>query len=393
MRALIFLTVVLNLLISCGEKATKFGNQLEQKNTARNDFDVQTNIKYAEVFDIIIHDGYKQVIVLDPWEKLDTVGHYIVYPTGHPKPQITPDVDFVMPVPAKRVVALSSSHLGMIDLIGETDRLIGVTDGERIYNEQIYQKYAKGEIKNVGSAMNTDLELILASDPDLVIRTAFNDISNKDVRMVEAGLNLIYNIEWMESSLLGRAEWIKFIAVFLGQEARADSIFNKIEQDYFRAKQLAKDVDNKPTLLFSSNYKGTWYMPGGNSYMAKLAGDAGGDYFYKDEPSAGSQPLSFEVVLENLIDADIWITPRTGTMEQLLMMDDRYKLFKSFREKQVFNNDKRLNERGANDYWESGVARPDLLLKDIIAILHPELLPDYEISYYRNIAEEVNQHQ
>lgn len=126
-------------------------------------------------------------------------------------------------------------------------------------------------------------------------------------------------------------------------------------------------------------------MPGGNSYVAKLIIDAGGDYFYKNESSKGSIPLSFEVVLDNMVDADFWFGPRAASLKELKMMDERYTLFKAFKEGRVYTQDNRVSETGGNDYWESGVARPDVILKDILKIFHPELLPEHELFYYRKL--------
>ena len=126
-------------------------------------------------------------------------------------------------------------------------------------------------------------------------------------------------------------------------------------------------------------------MPGSDSYLTKLFHDAGGDYHYKNSESTGSLPLSFEVVLDDLIDADYWIGPRAKSMKELEMMDERYTVFKAFREGNVYTFDKRMSKNGGNDYWESGITRPDLILKDIIKIFHPELLPNHELYYYKRL--------
>ena len=198
---------------------------------------------------------------------------------------------------------------------------------------------------------------------------------------MQAGIPVVYNNEWMESSLLARAEWIKFIAVFFDKEKEADSIFNVVNESYQSVKAKAPVVKETPAIVSGSNFRGTWYMPGGNSFMAHLFADAGGDYYYAGDDSKGSLPLNVESVLKNFSHADVWLNCNFASIDELVQADKKHALFKPVTTKRVYNFNKRMLPSSANDFWESAVARPDWLLLDVISVLHPDLYPDHELIY------------
>jgi iron complex transport system substrate-binding protein len=187
----------------------------------------------------------------------------------------------------------------------------------------------------------------------------------------------------MESDMLARAEWIKFVAAFYAKEQVADSIFRGIESRYNDVKKLAASQP-KQTVLFNMNYKGTWYLPGANSYAAGLVRDAGAVYNIEGN-DRGSKPVNFEQVLDSHANDNVWLNVEARTLNELGKADERYKLFKAFKTGEVYNYDKRLNAAGGNDYWESGTVHPDVLLKDEVKILHPNLLHGYEMVYWRKL--------
>ena len=189
----------------------------------------------------------------------------------------------------------------------------------------------------------------------------------------------------MESSLLGRAEWIKFIGAFFNREAKADSVFRTIEMNYFKMINIGQKAPRHPSVLIGMPFKGTWHMSGGRSYMARLLEDAGADYYWKNDTTRGSIPLSFEVVLDKQQDCDFWFEVNAQTREEILVKDPRYGLFKAWKNNNLYNNKRRMNENGGNDYWQSGVLHPDLILADLIHILHPELLPDHTLYYFQKV--------
>ncbi|MDR3143230.1 MAG: ABC transporter substrate-binding protein, partial [Tannerellaceae bacterium] len=200
-------------------------------------------------------------------------------------------------------------------------------------------------------------------------------------RLQGAGIKLLYNNEWMETSLLARAEWIKFVAAFYDREELADSIFNTIENNYIRVKTLASKVTKKPGIVSGGNFKGTWYMPSGKVFMSKLYTDAGGYYYYANDTTVGSLPLSFETVLLYQQHAEVWLNAQANSIKELLSQDERHALFDAVKNNRVYNFNARSNKQGANDFWEGAVAHPDVLLSDVIWALHPELIPNYQPFY------------
>lgn len=346
------------------------------------------SIVYAEGFTIAVDSAYKRVVVFDPWQG-DTLASYILYPKATSLPANTPVSDFYIPVPINEIASLSSTHIGFIALLDELEKVIGVSNGNKIYNSYLNKKFKNGELIELGRNMGSNLEHILALSPELLMKIGRDNVHDEDVRIIDAGIPVAYNIEWMESSLLGRAEWLKFVATFFNKDALADSIFRKIEHTYYSVTQLANNVTNRLTVLLGNDHKGTWYMPGGKSYVARLITDAGGDYYYRNESSKGSIPLSFEIVLDAMMDADIWIAPHAQSLQELQMMDQRYALFKAFKRGNVFSINGRVNEYGGNDYWETGVARPDIILKDLISMMHPELVPEHTLFYYKKLKKEI----
>ncbi len=191
--------------------------------------------------------------------------------------------------------------------------------------------------------------------------------------------------EYLESSPLGRAEWLKFTALFFNQEAQAEQVFGTIAEDYNALVQITQDLELRPTVFTGFSYDGTWYMPGGKSYVAQLLRDAGATYLWAEIDQTGSLPLDFEAVYDRAARADFWVNVSQDWQSQgdAIAADPRYGEFFALQAGHLFNNNARLNATGGNDYWEGGLINPHLVLADLIKILHPELLPDHELVYYQ----------
>ena len=337
------------------------------------------NLKYSEEFNIYYYDNYKLIEIYNPWVKNQIQQRLYLVSDNTVQ---TPSDGIKILIPIDNVAISSSTHVEFLNLLGELSTVKGVCTPHLIYNDTLRSRYAAGQIQSLGDAHNVNLEQLLHLRPDVYFAASYNQQDEQAKRLQQSGVNLVFNNEWTEQSLLARAEWLKFVAAFFNKEQLADSLFAQIERDYQVAKTIAQSVEQKPTVMAGGNFKGTWYMPSGASYMARLFADAGADYFYKDETStAASLALNFETVLSNFHDADIWLNAPTTTLEALYQMDSRHNLFRSAREGRVYAFYRRTLPDGANDFWESAVARPDLVLKDLIWALHPNLLPDYTPTY------------
>src|SRR5690606_38918613 len=187
-----------------------------------------------------------------------------------------------------------------------------------------------------------------------------------------AGIAVVYNGDWVEHSPLGKAEWIKFFAPFFQKEAEADRIFSEIETAYMEAAQLAKTAGNRPTVLTGGLYKDVWHVAGGESWFARFIQDAQGKYLWADSPGTGGIGLGLETVLAQASDADIWLNPSSHTSYAALAgANPHHGRFKAFGTGKVYSNAIEKGEMGGVLFYELAPQRPDLVLRDLIHILHP----------------------
>lgn len=367
----LFYFLIIVLFCACGAKTPK-GEVLVREGE-------KLDVRYAKGFDVFYGDNYKIVVVYNPWKEGEM--QQIYYLVGNKEVE-TPNDGLKVVVPVENIAISSCTHVEFLNLLGEINSVAGVCTPHLIYNDDIRKRYADGKIQSLGDAHNVNLEQLVHLRPDIYIAASYNQQDEQAKRLQQSGVKLVFNNEWTEQSLLARAEWIKFVAAFYNKEQLADSIFSGIEKDYIEASRIAQAVENKPTVMAGGNFKGTWYMPSGASYMGRLFADAGADYFYKNDSSTNaSLALNFETVLGNFHDVDVWLNAPTTSMSALMQMDERHRLLRAAREGRVFGFYARTLPDGANDFWESAVARPDLVLKDLIWALHPYLLPNYEPIY------------
>lgn len=335
-------------------------------------------IVYAKGFSIRYFSDYTQVIVNNPWKSGSIYATYFLVKDTQTE---VPEGGVKILVPLKTIAPASVTHYEFLHLLGELNTVTGICQADIVYNKEIKKGIEEGRITDLGDAFHINVEKVLQLSPSALMMSGYNQKDANLQRISQAGIPVIYNNEWMETSLLGRAEWIKFVAAFYDKSQLADSIFSNIENRYNDIKQKVTNIKDKPGIMAGSNFRGTWYMPAGRSFMGQLFADAGSRYFYSNDTTTGSLPLNVEKVLRDFSDADIWLNCNFATLDELIKSDSKHALFKPVQTRQVYNFNKRMLPSGANDFWESAVARPDLLLSDVIAVLHPEILPDYELVY------------
>lgn len=343
---------------------------------------VEKPLLHATLFGIFHADDYTTLQVYSPWKPGEAYATY--YLVKDEKTAVPADGDKVQ-VPLKNIMLNSATHIGFLDLLGELDEVSGVCNGDFIYNPQIVGAIRQGSVQDIGDSFNLDIERLLMLRPQAVVTTAYNADDENSKRLRQSGLPIFYNVEWQEKTLLGRAEWIKFFGVLFDKESAADSIFAAIAHRYDEVKATAAGQTARASVLSGQDFRGGWSMPGGKSFNANLFRDAGADYFYAGDNTSGSISSTIEEALIHFRDADVWVGAQADTREELAAVDNKYKLFKAYRNGNVYNTNKRVNAGGGNDYWEMGVARPDLILSDMVAILYPSLLPGYELTYMRKL--------
>ncbi len=342
-------------------------------------------LKYAEGFKVSLLDGAKLVEVTYPFQGASSGYKYLLVKQGQIIPAHNEDVR-VITVPIQSIVCTSTTHVPMLDYLGETNKLVGFPMLDYISSEPMRKRINTGEVAELGVDKGMNIEKLVTLKPDLVMGYMLSGDYGQFKKIEELGMKVVLNAEYLEKHPLGRAEWIKFIALFFGKEAEADSIFNEIERAYLDTKHLAEMVDEKPTVLGGIVYGDGWFLPGGKNYAAQLFKDAGCHYLWADDPSHGFLQLSFESVYEKAYDADLWIgVGAYSSLKELRDADQRYARFRPYKEGNVYTYNARVGAKGGNEYLELGYLRPDIILNDLVRIAHPSLLPSYELYFHRKI--------
>ena len=339
-------------------------------------------LQYAEGFAVSYFPQYKRVDVFDPWRKGKIYMRYYLVKDSEIS---TPKDGQKALIPLQKIAATSCTHFEFLHLLDELNSIKSVCSPHLIYNAVLRERYARGDLENLGDAFSLNIERTQYLNPDALFLSGFSQEQTAGNRLMENGIAVIYNNEWMENSLLARAEWIKFVAAFYDKETLAAEWFDDIAVQYNALKAIVEDVSVRPTVLTGGNFGGTWYMPGGMNYMARLFTDAGGDYFYAKNTDTGSLPLNFEQVVKHFHNADVWVGTFSNTLDELARADERNVLFAAMKNNRVYNFNNRYLSDGANDFWESGIAHPHWILADMIKALHPSLLSEYEFVYMKKL--------
>jgi iron complex transport system substrate-binding protein len=349
--------------------------------------DIHVDIHYARGFKVDNFGEYKLIHVYNPWQNLEGKSiTYLLYPSGASKPQSV-SYDVAVPVPVHRVICTSTTHVAMIGALEETESIAGISGKQYISDSIVRSRIERGEIPDIGYEQSMNYEMILNIKPDVIFMYGVTgDVTAIISRFESLGIPVVLNAEYLENSPLARTEWIKFMSCFYDKLDKGMDFFRVQEEAYVQLKNMVADVTDKPTILSGLPWKNTWWVPGGRSFAAVLIRDAGGRYIWDDDTSGEALPLDIEAVYNKAGQADLWINSGSAsTLEELINTDPRLQLFKPFRESQVYNNNARLNSSGGNDYWESGVIYPQIILRDLIHIFHPEILPKHKLVYYKKL--------
>ncbi|MCE1252257.1 MAG: ABC transporter substrate-binding protein [Anaerolineae bacterium] len=348
----------------------------------------EVKLRYATAFSVQYQNNYKIVKVLRPWRDANRSFTYILVQRGSPAPANVGDAQ-VIEVPVRSLASLATTHLPYLNELGVLDALVAVGNAQYVNTPGVLTGLKDGKIKAVGNGPDLNLEGLLETQPEMVTTLALGSSGKDDYQaLMLRGFKTVIFSDFMEENPLGRAEWLKFVALFFNREDQAEQIFAGIEARYNRMRALAAGADRRPSVLLGFEINGKWNMPGGKSYQAAYIRDAGGAYLWAGDPTSGRIPLSFEAVFEKGLAADYWFDQSVSwlTAQDVLAADARYERLRAFEQGRVYNNNARLNAGGGNDYNESGLVHPDLVLADLISILHPDLLPEHALLYYRPLA-------
>lgn len=341
-------------------------------------------LRYAQGFDIEYFNDYKLLSVKKTTQNGQSLlKRYALISDSLQKLPAGLEVDEIIRTPVERVICLSATHAGMINHIGKLQTIQAVS-GNFFYNNDIARQISTKAIETIGYDGQLNFEKIIELQPDVVF---FYDVNAAGAaaaqKLKTLGISVVYNTDFMETHPLGKLEWLLYVAAFYDLEEQYLTEIEQITTNYVSISQLAGNAD-KPKVLINAPWQGIWYVPGGQTYMARLIADAGGDYIWKNA-TLDVLPLNTERVYSLAGEADIWLnTGVAKTQADLLKIDSRIIDFKAFRQQQVYNNNLRVSANGGNDYWETGVLRPDWVLKDLMHIFAGTFTADSSY-FYRHL--------
>lgn len=341
--------------------------------------------EYASGFKIEGADGRRSVLltVTNPWQGTEGVTTQLfIARDGEPAPEGFGGQ--VLDTEAKRIVAMSSTHIAMLDAVGEAARTVGVSGLDYISNPAIQAR--RDRIGDVGYEGNINYELLLSLDPDLVLLYGVNGASPMEGKLEELGIPFMYVGDYLEESPLGKAEWLVALSEITGKRAEGEKVFASIPIRYnVLKKRVADCTGDRPSVMLNTPYGDSWFMPSTASYTARLIADAGGDYIYKRNTGNASEAIDAEEAYLLASQADLWLhTGTVASLDELKTMCPKFTDTRCFRSGQVYNNTARTNAAGGNDYFESAVVHPDLVLRDLVKIFHPELVEE-DFVYYKQL--------
>jgi iron complex transport system substrate-binding protein len=369
------------ILSACGR-----GSKSEQP--AQNAPSQLAEIKYAKGFRVSAFGSAKLVEVTYPFQGATSGYSYLLVPRGE-EPPAHKDGTQVIYTPVERIVCTSTTHIPLLDHLGETDKLVGFPTTDYISSKKMRKRIDEGKVIDLGIDKGLNLERLAMLEPDVLMGYTMSSDYGQFRKIEDLGIPVVINGEYLEEHPLGRAEWIKFMALFFNKEKQADSVFSAVEGNYLETKNAVQDRSEVPTVLSGIVYGDAWFLPAGQNHAAKLFKDAGYRYLWEDTPGTGYLEISFETVYERAHHADYWIgTGAYESLSEIKAADLRYTRFNAYQKKKVYHYDARKGAKGGNEFLELGYLRPDLALMDLVKIAHPALLPEHVLYFHRKLPEE-----
>lgn len=336
------------------------------------------------------NDDVSVLRLYNPWQGANNVTmEYFLVKEGAAIPDGVDETN-VIRVPVESIVCMSVTHAAMIEALSKENTIRGLSGTDLVYSQALRSRIDNGSISEVGYEASLNNELIAGIKPDLVMMYGIGSEAGGYVsKLREMGLRILFNADYLETSPLARAEWIKMFGALYCMEGTADSIFRAEEKEYEAIREIVLAGDgHTPDVLLGLPFRDTWYVSPGNSYISTLINDAGGRYLWSDVESEISMPYGIEKVYLKAMRASIWLNTGTaGSMGEIATIDSRLTDLPCFKNGMIYNNIKRMTLSGGNDYWENGTVHPHLILMDMATIIHPELFGAGDLNFYIQLPE------
>ncbi len=371
----LFFVIIVILFSGCTNKSSS----LEEYNR------VIYKPAYASGFEIIGSENSQSTIlkVRNPWQGAENVETMLFIARNG---ESAPDGfrGEILHGDASKIICMSSTHIAMLETLNEVERVVGVSGIDFVSNSHISTN--KSKIGDVGYDGNINYELLVSLDPDLILLFGVNGASGMEPKLKELNIPFAYIGEYLEESPLGKAEWLVAISEIIDRRNTGEELFSSIPIRYNELKEkIANTASANPKVMINTPYGDSWFMASSESYLAQLISDAGGDYVYKKNSSNRSLPIDMEEAYLLTSQADVWINVGAATtLHELKSMYPKFADTRCVQNGAVYNSTKRMNASGGNDYWESGVISPDIVLRDLIKIFHPDLIAE-DFYYYQKL--------
>ena len=373
----LFIHLMLSVLLfsSCGGKS-KTASVIEAEKAIP--------LRYAENLNLSATEDYTIARLRNPWDTTRILHTYVLVDKEKSLPADLPEGTLVR-TPLSKAVVYSSVHCGLLNQIGALKSIGGVCDLKYIKLQEVQDGCRTGSITDVGNGMNPDIEKIIDLHPDAIMLSPFEN-SGGYGRVEKLNIPIIECADYMETSALGRAEWMRFYGLLFGEAQKADSLFAEVEKNYNELKALVAPLSSAPSVISELKNGSAWYVPGGKSTSARIYADAGANYVFADDEHSGSAPLAFETVFDKGQNADFWLIKYNQAIDKTYKELEQdyapYTGFRAFKERNIYGCN-----TGKVDFYEDSPFHPDRLLKDLIKIFHPTLLEGYELKYFTKLAE------
>ncbi|RLD31800.1 MAG: iron ABC transporter substrate-binding protein [Bacteroidetes bacterium] len=368
---------------SCINKREKASQNLPDTNSVVSEIN-----RYARGFSITKYGNFDMLEVKKPWQGSEQVNFkYLLVKEGEIVPDsIRKGADLIR-MPIERIVCTSTTHVAMLDALGKTNAIVGVSGSDLITNKEIKERIKLGEIRDIGYGRELNYEVLVSLRPDVVlIYGVESEMTGLIHKLKDLGISVLMNGEYLEEDPLGKMEWIKLMATLFGLGEKATVLFDSVATRYELLKSKTESVNHRPVVLTGLPWKDVWYVSPGNTANAKFIEAAGATYLWEDLESEKAIPMDLESVYLKAGNSEYWINTGTArSIDQIVSMDSRFSYFPPVSSGKVYNNIARVNATGGNDYWESGLMHPDIILRDLISIFHPELLGEQALVYYQKL--------
>lgn len=372
---LLFVLTSVLLLSACGGRSKTSSAPTAEK---------EISLHYAENLKLSQAEDYTIARLRNPWDTTKTLHTYLLIDKDKPLPENLPEGTIVR-TPLSKAIVYSSVHCGLLQQIGALKSIGGICDLKYIKLPEIQEGCRNGSITDAGNGMNPDIEKIIDLHPDAIMLSPFEN-SGGYGRVEKLNIPIIECADYMETSALGRAEWMRFYGLLFGRTQKADSLFAEVENNYNELKALVAPLSSAPSVISELKNGSAWYIPGGQSTSARIYADAGANYVFADDEHSGSVPLAFETVFDKGQDADFWLIKYNQavdkTYSELKSDYAPYSGFRAFQERNIYGCN-----TGKVPFYEDSPFHPDRLLKDLIKIFHPALLEGYELKYFTKLAD------